>query len=221
MLKNFCKAPDSSAAVGRLIDSVLTLDCTGLNTSQQQDLADVLPYLACGEASAVHAFTGRLCQKLPEGTQATLRAIAQDEMAHARLIEALQASLPSPQQAPHPARVAMFFRKLESSQPAEHLAHIAALDRAVCQLLHPLLATSCAISRSPNLHRALCALRQDEARHVNLARSLARQMGMSQSRQSALNRDIRQRLQWLLQPVSSALGRLAMPCVDQTPQENT
>lgn len=189
-----------------------------LSDSHRQDLADVLPYLACGEVSAVHAFSGRLLLAVPEDAQATLKAIARDEMAHARLMEALQSCLPAATQPPNAARLAMFFRRLESSDPAEHLGRVAALDRAVCQVLQPLLRQGCAISQSPAIHKALCALRQDEARHVRMARDMARQLGLSMTRQQQLNHAIRQRLQGLLEPVRPALGRLAEN-VNIQPQE--
>lgn len=180
-----------------------------LTHAQCQDLAEIVPYLACGEASAVHAFSGRLLLGVPADAQATLSAIAQDEMAHARLMDALQKSLPPAQQPPQAARLAMFFRRLESHDPAEHLARVAALDRAVCQVLHPLLRPGCVLSQSPTLYGALCALRQDEARHVRMARDVARNLGLSASRQQLLDRSIRERLQHLLEPVRPALERLA------------
>lgn len=186
------------------------LDCNGLSVPQRQDLADVLPYLACGEASAVHAFSGRLLQNLPPAAQVTLGVIAQDELRHAGLMEMLQSVLPPPRQAIQIARLHVFFRRMESSDPAQHLAHVAALDRAVCQLLHPLLLPGSAISQAPSLHRALCALRQDEARHVHMARTMAKQLGIAQERQSQLNLTVRVRLASLLQPVRPALDRLSM-----------
>jgi 1,2-phenylacetyl-CoA epoxidase catalytic subunit len=188
----------------------MAVDSHGLNDSQRQDLADVLPYLACGEASAVHAFSGRLSQQLPLAARATLSAIVQDEMGHALWIEALQKTLPPPQRPPQAARLLMFFRRLESAQPAEHLAHVAALDRAVCQLLHPMLRRGGVISQAPDLHRALCALRQDEARHVRMSRAMAQQLGMSAGRQALLNQSIGARLLSLLQPVRPALARLSL-----------
>lgn len=187
------------------------LACEALAPEHRQDLADVLPYLACGEVSAVLAFTGRLWHQLPPAARHALRAMAQDERRHAQLIEQLQQVLPPPRQTPDPQRVAMFFRRLESSDAARHLAHIAALDRAVCQVLHPLLRRDAPIGVAHELHRALCALRQDEARHVRAARSLAHQLGFCPQHQPALERDIQQRLQILLQPVQASLVSLATP----------
>jgi hypothetical protein len=180
----------------------------GLAAQHRQDLADVLPYLACGEESAVYAFTGRLQSALPTDAALVLQRIANDEQGHANLIAAIQAELPAAQASISPLRLAHFFRRIEAATPAEHLARVAALDWAVCKLLQPLLCTGGPVSQAPLLHSAMCDLRQDEARHVRLARSLAQQMGFSATQQAALNLDMQQRLQRLVQPVQAALQRL-------------
>lgn len=180
----------------------------GLAVQHLQDLADVLPYLACGEESAVYAFTGRLQSALPAEAAQVLQRIADDEQVHADLIAAIQAELPAAQTSISPLRLAQFFRRIEAATPAEHLARVAALDWAVCKLLQPLLRIGGPVSQAPLLHSAMCDLRQDEARHVRLARSLAQQMGFSITKQTALNLDMQQRLQRLMQPVHPALQRL-------------
>lgn len=187
------------------------VDCQGLGAAQCQDLAEVLPYLACGEISAVLAFTGRLLRGLPEAAQQDLQSMARDEQRHALLIEQIQKHLPAPQLTSDHAHMVMFFRRLESSNPAEHLAKIAALDRAVCQLLHPLLRRGAALDAAPALHRALSALRQDEARHVCMTRTLAQQLGGLPAHQTWLNHEVGQRMHLLLKPVHAALRRLSAP----------
>ena len=180
----------------------------GLAAQHRQDLADVLPYLACGEESAVYAFTGRLQLALPADAAQMLQRIANDEQGHADLIAAIQAELPAAQTSISPLRLAHFFRRIEAASPAEHLARVAALDWAVCKLLQPLLRIGGPVSQAPLLHSAMCDLRQDEARHVRLARSLAQQMGFSATLQIELNLDMQQRLQRLMQPVHASLQRL-------------
>lgn len=187
------------------------MDSHRLAPAQRQDLAEVLPYLGCGEVSAVLAFSGRLLRRLPLSARQGLRAMAHDEQRHALLIEQLQKTLPAPRLALDGPRIALFFQRLESEDAALHLAHIAALDRAVCQLLQPLLRRGAALSAAPAVHRALCALRQDEARHVRMARLLAQQCGAPAALQQRLDHDIRVRLQAILQPVHVTLARLAAP----------
>jgi demethoxyubiquinone hydroxylase (CLK1/Coq7/Cat5 family) len=180
----------------------------GLETSHCQDLADVLPYLACGEISAVYAFSGRLQDGVNAEVKQLLHHIAADERRHAELIMSWQKKLPSPRQVISPSRLAMFFQRLEAGHPSEHLARVSALDRAVCRLLHPLLKRGRALSRAPQLHRDLCALRRDEARHVQLTRRMASDLGCSNERQLLLNTAIQQRLTTLMSPVADALQRM-------------
>jgi len=181
----------------------------GFPATLRQDLADVLPYLACGEASAVHAFTGRLPQALSDSAAQVLRRIADDEQGHADLIAAIQAELPAPSEGLSSSRLLVFFKRLEAADPAEHLARVAALDRAVCRLLQPLLRVGAAVSHAPSLYLALAGLRQDESRHVRWARGMAQQMGVTPEHQQALNEQMQRRLDRLMQPVGPALARLA------------
>ena len=181
---------------------------SGLDAGQRQDLADLLPYLACGEVSAVYAFSGRLKNSVPELAQSLLQQIAADERRHADLLIAMQAKLPSPRWPIEPTHLAMFFQRLAANDPAEHLARVSALDRAVCLLLQPLLKKGNVISRAPQLHRDLCALRRDEARHVRLTRCMASDLGCSAHHQHTLNVSIQQRLLVLMSPVMDVLSRM-------------
>ncbi|RQO59935.1 3-oxoacyl-ACP synthase [Paucibacter sp. KBW04] len=181
----------------------------GLSTAQAQHLADLLPFLACGEESAVFAFEGSLLAAVPAAAQAVLQGIASDERRHADLLAHLRQLLPQPRLQISFARLAFFFRRLQASQVDEHLARVAALDLAVCRLLQVLLHPQAGLAAAPGLHRALCELRQDEARHVRQARSLARQLGCSAQRQAALDEAMRLRLLALLQPVAASLQSLS------------
>jgi hypothetical protein len=192
-------------ALGACPPAVLT---AGFPDSLRQDLADVLPYLACGEASAVHAFTGRLPAALGPMAAQVLQRIADDEWVHAELIASIQAELPSPTASISPSRLAVFFKRIEANDPIEHLARISALDRAVCQLLQPLLRLGAPVSQAPQLHLALSGLRQDESRHVRVARDMARALGCTEAHQAALNEDMKHRLVRLMSPVAAALQRL-------------
>lgn len=180
----------------------------GLDPHQRQDLADLLPYLACGEVSAVHAFGGRLQGRVLGQAQVLLQQIAADERRHAALIMSMQKQLPSPRGCLAPTQLAIFFQRLEATDPAEHLARVSALDRAVCRLLQPLLKKGGVLSRAPQLHQDLCALRRDEARHVRLTRRMASDMGCSVDRQMQLNQSIQVRLTALMSSVADVLLRM-------------
>lgn len=183
---------------------------TGLSDSQRQDLADLLPFLACGEESAAHVFGHSLQSTVPASFWPTLNQIAQDEHRHAELLSGLRDELPRPNASISLTRLIVFFKRLETPDPAEHLARVAALDLAVCRLLQPLLRHGAAISRAPALYAALSQLRADEAGHVRVTRRMAGELGYQPENQVQLNRTLRARLNTLLAPVAPALARLGV-----------
>lgn len=173
-----------------------------------QDLANLLPYLSCGEASAVHVFGTGLRQRLSAEHHPMLAGIAADERRHDALLTRMEHLLPPAQSQPSPQRLGLFFRRIERRDPAEHLARVAALDLAVCRVLQGLLMPGAALRASPTWWRALHGLRQDEARHVRLARQLARELGLAAERQAALDLVLARQLAELLSPVQASLQRL-------------
>jgi hypothetical protein len=199
------RAPTRARITAKVPPSALTV---GLSPGQRQDLADLLPFLACGEESAAHVFAHSLQAAVPARFWPSLDQIAQDEHRHAELLSGLRDELPRPNPSISPTRLIFFFKRLETPDPAEHLARVAALDLAVCRLLQPLLRHGAAISRAPALHAALSQLRADESGHVRLARRLAGELGFESENLVQLNRALSARLNTLLAPVAPALARL-------------
>jgi hypothetical protein len=182
------------------------LDSIAIPADVAQALADTLPFLLCGEESAVHAFGRRWAGHT--GSAAALQAIADDEIRHAAWLERLAADLPALTSAPDPERMAGFFRRLLTRDPARHFAHIAALDLAVCDILRPLTASEGALTSAPLVMAGLRGIRQDEARHVRVARDCARAFGFDAARLREAEAEIRQSLAGLLAPVRGSLALL-------------
>jgi rubrerythrin len=168
-----------------------------------QALADTLPFLLCGEESAVHAFGRRFAGRT--GRQAALKEIVEDELHHAAWLEALAARLPAPSSAPDAGRMAGFFRNLLTRDPARHFAQIAALDLAVCDLMRPMVAPDSVLAGAPALVAGLRAIRKDEARHVRVARDCARELGFDIAQQRALANALQIALGELLATVRGSL----------------
>jgi len=181
-------------------------DAHALDAATGQALADVLPFLLCGEESAVHAFGRRLAGHV--GRAAALAGIADDEARHAAWLEVLSAALPAPTRTPDVVQMTGFFRRLLTRDAARHFAQIAALDLAVCEILRPLVAPGGALTAAPSVIDGLRAIRQDEARHVRVARDCARELGLEAAQQRALETSVRESLAQLLAPVQSSLRRL-------------
>lgn len=184
------------------------IDTRALPTEAALALADALPFLQCGEESAVHAFGRRLAGSAGLAEQAALDAITADEQRHANWLEALAAALPEPAARPDAAAMAAFFRRLLTREPALHFARIAALDLAVCAILQPLAAPRGALAVAPEVVSGLAAIRRDEARHVRVARHCAGALGFSAADQRALDLEMRTELAGLLAPVRKSLGAL-------------
>jgi rubrerythrin len=192
----------------RSLSALDTLDTLGLPADVALALADALPFLRCGEESAVHAFGRRLARHHAGGEGQALAAIAADEVRHAAWLEALAAQLPAPPAVPDAEAMSAFFRGLLTRDPALHFARIAALDLAVCALLQPLVASGTCMVAAPRVHAGLRAIRSDEARHVRVARRCARALGWQPEAQRRLDLALREQLAALLEPVQASLARL-------------
>ena len=194
------------------------IDTRALPPAAAIALAEALPFLQCGEESAVHAFGRRLAGTAGTATQTALDAITADEQRHANWLEALAASLPEPAAQPDAGAMSAFFRRLLTRDPALHFARIAALDLAVCAILRPLAAPRGALSPAPEVATGLAAIRSDEARHVRIARRCAGALGFGVAEQRALDLAMRAELAGLLAPVRASLGALGFGGFDAGPQ---
>ena len=203
-------APALCFARMRPMPAVVAIDTSALLDDVALALAQALPFLRCGEESAVHAFGRRLMHSADPAEQLTLATITADEQRHAAWLEALAAALPAAHSELDAEASARFFRSLLTRDKALHFARIAALDLAVCALLHPLVAGRSALASAPQVIDGLGSIRRDEARHVRVARRCARQLGWSESAQQTLDRTMRDELAALLAPVHTSLLRLGI-----------
>ena len=187
-----------------------TLSRGTLPALHSQDLANALPFLACGEESAIHAFSGSLLKHLDANQCAAMAQIANDELRHAQWLEQLRLALPNPNQILANDELSRFFKRMLTRNSALHFARVAALDSAVCKLLTPLLHVKSALFvHAPEIHAGLIAIVRDEARHVKAARAMAKQFGINQATRLEVNASIQSELWQLLSPVLPGLARLA------------
>ena len=135
-------------------------------------LATLVPLLGCGEEAAALAFDGLAARDGDPVTAAALRAIAEEERVHDRLLHSLAEALPSVSTEAMQATARRFHIQLGRGSTLAHLARIAAIDAGVCLILSRLLRPGGPVSGDPAVTRMLARIRRDETRHVRLSRSL-------------------------------------------------
>lgn len=146
-----------------------------------QALADLLPVLICGEASAERAFEQllrRLESEVEPALAAALASVAEDEQRHGDWLDALRATLPAPASDQPGRRALRFLLGLVIDDPALHLARVAALDAAVCRVLAEVGAAGRPIAAASALAQVFRDIRRDEGRHVRIARRAAHALGV-------------------------------------------
>lgn len=135
-------------------------------------LATLVPLLGCGEEAAAIAFDGLAASEGDPTAAAALRAIAEEERVHDRLLHGLAESLPSVAVAQLRQKARRFHIDLGRGSTLVHLARIAAIDAGVCMLLSRLLHQGSPVVGDRALASMLARIRRDETRHVRLSRSL-------------------------------------------------
>ena len=184
-------------------------DCSGLSAQLALDLANCLPFLACGEESAVHAFSHSLLKDISSEEAKEMQAIAEDELRHARYLESLRCELPAPSIHLPVDATSRFFRRLLTKNSAKHFAQIAALDLNVCRLLSPLLHPQAGLRNAPQVREILGSITRDEARHVKVARKMAFKLGCTPLAFAGIHQEIEQQLATLIAPIRTSHDRLA------------
>ena len=131
---------------------------------------------ACGEESAAIAFGQLAGSRADAATRDALSVIAAEEAAHEELLRGLRSSLPDPARDRERRRALFrFYHGLAQDDLGRHLGGIAALDSAVCTIV-ALLRAHAPLAREPRVAAAFGRIRREEAGHVRLSRSLAREL---------------------------------------------
>lgn len=204
-----------------LDEGALDSDCAALPQQVAQDLANCLPFLACGEESAVHAFSYSLLKHIRAADLEEMQLIAKDELRHAHYLDQLKRKLPLPDIVLPAEAMTDFFKRLLTRDPARHFAQVAALDLSVCRLLTRLLQPQACLYKVQEIAELLRRIVRDEARHVKVARQMASELGLSSLVQKQIDSDIEQRLARLLLPIKDNLDRLSSTSLTVASNGNT
>ena len=133
-----------------------------------------------------------------------------DEQRHDALLSHHAAAM-SPVAVDHAAR--HFFRRLETREPAVHLARIASIDAAGCQILSHMLAPAARMDPTGNLANALSSIRRDEGRHIRIARRLALDLGVDAATLNEISSTVRHSFAKLLESRAAYFEALGIDSV--------
>lgn len=181
-----------------------------IDDTAQQALANLLPFLLCGEESAAWGFS-LLPSTFTVSEEAchTLQRIAAEELVHEQYLEGLRLALPpSTETAPLDATKA-FFVSLAHDNVSDHLAKIIALDASVCVILAALLDRRSAIAADPVTHQLASRIRHDEAGHVRACREVLASLDNPRPAADSIY-DLRTQLIAVLQPAAPAFEALGV-----------
>jgi hypothetical protein len=149
-----------------------------LTDDAAEALAVLVMLLGCGEEAAAMAFDGLSGSPEFHIESGALATIAGEERVHDALLRGLRSALPAAANTERLlAQARRFHIRLQAGGPIAHLARIAALDAAVCLILSRLTRDRGAIARDPAICDLLRRIRDDEVRHVAVARQLVLQHG--------------------------------------------
>lgn len=135
-------------------------------------LAMLVPLLGCGEEAAAIAFDGLAASDGDPAAAAALKAIAEEERIHDRLLHGLAERLPPTTATALRREARRFHIDLGRGSTLTHLARIAAIDAGVCTILSRLLRPGSPVAGDQAVAGMLARIRLDETRHVRLSRSL-------------------------------------------------
>jgi hypothetical protein len=150
-------------------------------SADAESLATFMPYLLCGEESAVHLFyrESRRHRKADVAAEQLFLRIAKEEKVHELMLNRLVSELPQPKHLESMRRMGHdFFVGLADPDPGVHFARVAALDSGVCKIMAVLCAAP-KICRVPAVYRVFNKVLTDESSHVRISRQYVFDLGLS------------------------------------------
>lgn len=144
-----------------------------ISQRHEEALARLVPFLLCGEQSAIHVF-GSEIERLRSNTLSKsidlLRSIETDEYAHEQALQTLTSMLMEPTDIKDIKRKARHFyvRLGNTTGMAQHFARVAQLDACVCIIMNAI--TKCDLGRDNLITQLFERIKKDEARHVAVSK---------------------------------------------------
>ena len=173
----------------------------------------VIPFLICGEQSAIDVFGNTANIESKAGVSVLKREFAKienEEAGHELLWQTLVQQLPQPADLRLlKRRAALFFARLgRADTVGEHFAQVSQLDSAVGAIMWSLEHSE--ISKDVRINALAKLIKHDEARHVSVSRRFALGLGVERDKYHELGSKIRHELLALLAPIADSIEDLGI-----------
>ncbi|MCW8879132.1 MAG: hypothetical protein OQK51_18935 [Kangiellaceae bacterium] len=186
-------------------------DNLGFNDETLIQLANLVPLLLCGEQSAVlifNRFSESLTQQEICDSINKFSEIESDEHQHELALQKLLSALPRPENLHQLKRRSQrFYANLSSNVGLpQQFAQIAVLDSCVCRIMREMETSK--LRKQPILSYLFSKIKKDEARHVNISRQQALQLGLNKHQMLEQAESISKKLVDLLTPSAMSFDAL-------------
>lgn len=148
-------------------------DKISMSSRHNEALARLMPFLLCGEQSAIQVFGTEIDRLRDNGWSKSidlLKEIESDEYGHELALRTLSQLLMQPDDLGSIKRQARhFYLKLgNTAGMTEHFARVAQLDACACIIMNEI--SNSDLGQSSPVAQLLNRIKQDEARHVNISK---------------------------------------------------
>ena len=191
----------------------LTSEKFEISSSHNEALARLMPFLLCGEQSAIQVFGTEISRLQGSSWSKSIRllkSIESDEYAHEEALQTLSSLLMQPTDLNDIKRRARHFyiRLGNTKGMTEHFARVAQLDACVCIIMN-------AISKSDLGKNSLATqlvdkIKKDEARHVGVSKKHFHYLGGDEATLKRNKRDVSKKLVALLQTEADSFESLGV-----------
>ena len=184
-----------------------------ISSRHNEALARLMPFLLCGEQSAIQVF-GAEVERLRDSSWSKsirlLKSIESDEYAHEEALQTLSSLLMQPSDLNDIKRRARHFyiRLGNTKGMTEHFARVAQLDACVCIIMNAI--SNSDLGKNSLATQLVDRIKKDEARHVGVSKKHFHYLGGDETILKRNKRDVSNKLVALLQTEADSFESLGV-----------
>lgn len=184
-----------------------------ISSRHNEALARLLPFLLCGEQSAIQVFgaeVDRLRDSSWSKSISLLESIESDEYAHEEALQTLSSLLMKPNDLNNLRRKAsLFYIRLGNTKGmTEHFARVAQLDACVCIIMNEISKSD--LGKRSLATQLLLRIKKDEARHVAVSKKHYYYLGGDEATLKQNKREVSNKLVALLRTEADSFESLGV-----------